>query len=236
VRPAHRDNLLSELRAEEWLLIEWPEDETEPTKYWFSTLPEDTAFNRLVDLTKLRWRIERDYQELKQELGLGDYEGRGWRGFHHHATLCIAAYGFRRAGRPSPLRTTVLSAARGIFHSRRLPTQRRRRSGPNATFQTRSRPCDDVSSSRSPEPSRDAPVATRQSEGPPEFPITDAVRLEFCLIIARFCVINNERITQIGTRATAWQCRRVADGAHACSAVWERICAVASDHEAVTGG
>jgi hypothetical protein len=38
VRPAHRDNLLSEVRAEEWLLIEWPEDETEPAKYWFSTL------------------------------------------------------------------------------------------------------------------------------------------------------------------------------------------------------
>src|SRR6266699_1828127 len=99
VRPAHRDNLLSELRAEEWLLIEWPEDETEPTKYWFSTLSEDVAFDRWIDLTKLRWRIERDYQELKQELGLGDYEGRGWRGFHHHATLCIAAYGFLIAER-----------------------------------------------------------------------------------------------------------------------------------------
>jgi SRSO17 transposase len=48
----------------------------------------------LVDLAKLRWRIERDYQELKQELGLGHYEGRGWRGFHHHATLTIAAYRF----------------------------------------------------------------------------------------------------------------------------------------------
>jgi Transposase DDE domain len=45
-------------------------------------------------MTKLRWRIERDYQELKQEVGIGDFEGRGWRGFHHHATLCIAAYGF----------------------------------------------------------------------------------------------------------------------------------------------
>jgi SRSO17 transposase len=99
VRPAHRDNLLSELRAEEWLLIEWPEDATEPIKYWFATLSEDVAFDRLVNLTKLRWRIERDYQELKQELGLGDYEGRGWRGFHHHATLCIAAYGFLIAER-----------------------------------------------------------------------------------------------------------------------------------------
>ena len=48
---------------------------------------------------KLRWRIERDYQDLKQELGLGHYEGRGWRGFHHHATLCIAAYGFLIAER-----------------------------------------------------------------------------------------------------------------------------------------
>jgi SRSO17 transposase len=99
VRPAHRDTNLSQPRAEEWLLIEWPADETEPTKYWFATLPEDIAFDRLVDLAKLRWRIERDYQELKQELGLGDYEGRGWRGFHHHASLCIAAYGFLIAER-----------------------------------------------------------------------------------------------------------------------------------------
>jgi SRSO17 transposase len=99
VRPAHRDTKLSEPRVEEWLLIEWPENETEPTKYWLATLPEEISFEGLVDLVKLRWRIERDYQELKQELGLGDYEGRGWRGFHHHATLCIAAYGFLIAER-----------------------------------------------------------------------------------------------------------------------------------------
>lgn len=77
VRPAHRDNLLSAQRAEECLLIEWPEDETEAAKYWFSTLSEDIAFAHLVDLTKLRWRIERDYHEFKQKLGLGDCEGRG---------------------------------------------------------------------------------------------------------------------------------------------------------------
>ena len=82
------------LRSQEWLLIEWPKGSQEPAKYWLSTLPENIAFERLVDLAKLRWRIERDYQELKQELGLGHFEGRGWRGFHHHATLCIAAYGF----------------------------------------------------------------------------------------------------------------------------------------------
>ena len=80
--------------TKEWLLIEWPESENEPTKYWLSTLPSSIAFRDLVDAAKLRWRIERDYQELKQEVGLGHFEGRGWRGFHHHATMCIAAYGF----------------------------------------------------------------------------------------------------------------------------------------------
>ena len=94
VRAAHRDYNLTNSRSEEWLLIEWPKGEKAPTKYWLSTLPEAISFRRLVELAKLRWRIERDYQELKQEVGLGHYEGRGWRGFHHHATLCIAAYGF----------------------------------------------------------------------------------------------------------------------------------------------
>ena len=94
VRAARRDFNLTESRSEEWLLIEWPEGEKEPTKYWLSNLPKDIAFRELVDMAKLRWRIERDYQELKQEVGLGHFEGRGWRGFHHHATLCIAAYGF----------------------------------------------------------------------------------------------------------------------------------------------
>jgi SRSO17 transposase len=94
VRAAHRDYNLTESRSEEWLLIEWPKGEDAPTKYWLSSLASDISLHDLVDITKLRWRIERDYQELKQEVGLGHFEGRGWRGFHHHATLCIAAYGF----------------------------------------------------------------------------------------------------------------------------------------------
>jgi len=94
IRPAHRDTLRSVPRDHEWLLIEWPVGEKTPTKYWLSTMDESTPLQTLVHTAKLRWRIERDYQELKQELGLGQYEGRGWRGFHHHATLCIAAYGF----------------------------------------------------------------------------------------------------------------------------------------------
>jgi SRSO17 transposase len=99
VRPAHRDEKRTEPRLEEWLLIEWPQGEAEPAKYWLSTLPVKTKIQDLVRLAKQRWIIERDYQELKQELGLGHFEGRGWRGFHHHATLCIAAYGFLVAER-----------------------------------------------------------------------------------------------------------------------------------------
>src|SRR3982751_2635385 len=99
VRPAHGDFRLGEPRAEEWFLAEGPEGEKEPTKYWLSTLPEAATLEELVAIAKLRWRIERDFEELKQELGLGHFEGRGWRGFHHHAALCIAAYGFLVAER-----------------------------------------------------------------------------------------------------------------------------------------
>jgi SRSO17 transposase len=105
--------------VEEWLLIEWPEGEAEPTKYWLSTLPANISFHRFVDLAKVRWRIERDYQELKQEVGLGHYEGRGWRGFHHHATMCIAAYGFLVAERATIPPSAPRSAA--LFQSARLP-------------------------------------------------------------------------------------------------------------------
>ena len=94
VRPAHRTHLRSELPEPEWLLIEWPEGEVEPTRYWLANLPDSQSFRRLVYLTKLRWRIERDYQELKQEVGLSHFEGRSWRGFHHHASMSIAAYGY----------------------------------------------------------------------------------------------------------------------------------------------
>jgi SRSO17 transposase len=94
VRSAHDRDVATETVAQEWLLIEWPEDEAKPTKFWFSTLDDTVTFAHLVHVTKQRWRIERDYLELKQEIGLGHFEGRGWRGFHHHATLCIAAYGF----------------------------------------------------------------------------------------------------------------------------------------------
>jgi SRSO17 transposase len=94
VRIAHHDIWRKEPHPEQWLLIEWPTGEKEPTKYWLANLPESISLRRLVLLAKQRWIVERDYQELKQELGLGHFEGRGWRGFHHHASLCIAACGF----------------------------------------------------------------------------------------------------------------------------------------------
>src|SRR4051794_20025074 len=119
VRAAHRDYWRGQVREEEWLLIEWPDGAGEPTRYWLSTLPKSCSLRALVNQAPLRWRVERDYQELKQELGLGHYEGRGWRGFHHHATLCIAAYGFLVAERAafSPSART----ARPDFKVPRLP-------------------------------------------------------------------------------------------------------------------
>lgn len=101
VREGHRYYWRSDSPSDEWLLVEWPAGESEPTKYWLSNLDASVSIEELVSTAKLRWRIERDYQELKQELGLGHFEGRGWRGFHHHATLCIAAYGFLVAERSS---------------------------------------------------------------------------------------------------------------------------------------
>jgi SRSO17 transposase len=126
VRVAHRDYNRRSLRPAEWLLIEWPEGEAAPTKYWLSTLPADTPMEMLVRWAKVRWRIERDYEELKQEFGLDQFEGRGWRGFHHHATLCIAAYGFLAAERarlspPRPL---------AFLHAARVPEGFRPRGAP----------------------------------------------------------------------------------------------------------
>jgi SRSO17 transposase len=99
VRAAHLHNRRPCADDEQWLLIEWPKGQAEPTRYWLSTLPPDISPKDLVNCAKMRWRIEHDYHELKQEFGLSHYEGRGWPGFHHHAALCVAAYGFLTAQR-----------------------------------------------------------------------------------------------------------------------------------------
>jgi SRSO17 transposase len=77
-----------------WLLVEWPAEAEAPSKYWFSNLPEGGSLRRLVQLAKLRWRVEQNYQQLKEELGLDHYEGRGWQGWPHHVTLVCLAYAF----------------------------------------------------------------------------------------------------------------------------------------------
>jgi SRSO17 transposase len=77
-----------------WLLVEWPEHEEEPTKYFFADLPPSYTLRRLVRVAKCRWKIEQDYRQLKDELGLDHYEGRSWNGWHHHVTLVMLAYSF----------------------------------------------------------------------------------------------------------------------------------------------
>jgi len=125
VRPAHGDRKRAQPHAVEWIIIGWPPHKDEPTHYWLSTLPSTASLETLVKLAKLRWRVERDYQELKQEFGLNHYEGRGWRGFHHHASLCIAAYAFFIAERarlspPHPQRKPPFNvpALPGTFRAR----------------------------------------------------------------------------------------------------------------------
>jgi SRSO17 transposase len=93
VRPANRniprdqDGSLPEC----WLLAEWPPGQPEPTDYWLSTLPSDIRLRDLVRLAKIRWRIEHDYRELKDGLGLDHFEGRSWLGWHRHVTLTAVA-------------------------------------------------------------------------------------------------------------------------------------------------
>jgi SRSO17 transposase len=94
VQPAHGHAHDQPEREPVWLLIEWPAEAEAPTKFWFSNLSEDVSLRRLVRLAKLRWRVEQNYQQLKEELGMDHYEGRGWQGWHHHVTLVCLAYAF----------------------------------------------------------------------------------------------------------------------------------------------
>ena len=118
VRHAGGNSGRARLKPQQWLLIEWPSGQGEPLKYYLSNLPADTAINDLVAKAHMRWRIERDYQDLKQELGLDHYEGRGWRGVHHHGTLSIAAYGFLVSERLAAGRT---SGVKKNFLVRQVP-------------------------------------------------------------------------------------------------------------------
>ncbi len=129
VQPAYGDDRKIGRQPEQWLLIEWPQQEAAPLGYWLSNLPDQTSLRQLVAITKQRWLIERDYEELKQEVGLHHYEGRNWRGLHHHVTLCIAAYGFLVAER-SRFSPSAKVGRLGLC-TPRIPTNFRQRGSPD---------------------------------------------------------------------------------------------------------
>lgn len=132
---------------EQSLLIEWPDDEKDPSGYWLVTLPARVSIEKIVEIAKARWWIEQGYRDLKQEVALADFEGRGWPGFHHHVTLSIAAYGYlliqrcqarRRSGRPAQLssqsdtrKTSTTSGKARPVVDRHAKTQSDRRSCPH---------------------------------------------------------------------------------------------------------
>lgn len=94
VRAAHGFHQGRAPGKEVWLLVEWPEQSSEPSKYFLCDLPATSTLRRLVQVTKSRWPIEQNYQQLKEELGLDHYEGRSWNGWHHHVTLVMMAHAF----------------------------------------------------------------------------------------------------------------------------------------------
>jgi SRSO17 transposase len=81
---------------EVWLLVEWPAEEPEPVKYYLCDLPKSTSLRQLVATARGRWRVEQDYQQMKEELGLDHFEGRSWTGWHHHVTMVMLAHLFLR--------------------------------------------------------------------------------------------------------------------------------------------
>jgi SRSO17 transposase len=113
VQPAHGHAHHQPELEPVWVLIAWPADLAAPTKYWFSNLPEGSSLCRLVRLAKLRWRVEQNYQQLKEELGLDHYEGRGWQGWHHHVTLVCLAYAFLLLERRRLKKNSTADFARG---------------------------------------------------------------------------------------------------------------------------
>jgi SRSO17 transposase len=96
VQSAHRWSTGAAPGKAVWLLIEWPPEEAVPTKYYLCDLPASMSWRRLVAITRGRWRVEQDYQQLKEELGLDHFEGRSWTGWHHHVTLVMLAHAFLR--------------------------------------------------------------------------------------------------------------------------------------------
>ena len=134
IRPANRELRAAARESDtelpaRWLLAEWPANAAPPTDYWLSSPPPDTDLGTIVRLAKLRWRIEHDYRELKDALGLDHFEGRSYRGWHHHVTCVSVAHAFltlerlrpRTRRQPDPLRAAARAAAPDRLLARPLP-------------------------------------------------------------------------------------------------------------------
>jgi SRSO17 transposase len=111
VETAHDWNHGQEPGPEVWLLVEWPTGEPEPAKYYLCNLPKSTSWRRLVATARGRWRVEQDYQQMKEELGLDHFEGRSWTGWHHHVTLVMLAHLFLRLEQKRRSSKSALDAA-----------------------------------------------------------------------------------------------------------------------------
>lgn len=94
VKVAHDDGTAAEDREPLWLVIEWPEGETKPTKFVLTSLPRRMTKKQIVRIIKERWRTERAYEELKGELGIDHFEGRSFPGWHHHISVVLCCYAF----------------------------------------------------------------------------------------------------------------------------------------------
>src|SRR3954467_12475460 len=146
--------------ADQTLLMEWPLGAPDPISYWLATLPRHTPLRDVVAAAKGRWPIEQNYRDLKQEVGLGDYEGRGWRGFHHHVTLTFAAYGFlvmRRCQQPEPAggRAGILT-----FPLAQDPANPPVRPGPRESAGPTGTPCARIDPDHAPTPDRGSRAAS----------------------------------------------------------------------------
>jgi SRSO17 transposase len=112
VQAAHGWNHGQAPGKEVWLLVEWPAHEPAPVKYYLCDLPQSMSLRRLVATARGRWRVEQDYQQLKEELGLDHFEGRSWTGWHHHVTMVMLAHLFLRLEQQRRASKSSLDAAR----------------------------------------------------------------------------------------------------------------------------
>lgn len=114
----HDPRVAPAVREVLWLVVEWPEGEATPTKYFLATLPPTTPRRELVRVIKERYRTEQVYAELKGELGFDHFEGRRWPGWHHHVSVALCCYAFLVAERVRRFPPSAARARHARAHAR----------------------------------------------------------------------------------------------------------------------